>query len=196
MPPTSDNLFGSIIANGSLEHFVTPFDALNRKQDVIYKKLFAIVKRISLPEARFVTTAIHFKRFVDPSSILVSPFSHPKRSDLQHYSFVLGSLGCYYPSLGQLEKCAEGLFTLEKEVDGTEDYRITSEYWLNRLWPASLKSLNFWKCLFKNGITSPRHTFDSLYQYLVTQSWNWQFRPDETGQAPTKLLRQTWKRID
>ncbi|MEK6889402.1 MAG: class I SAM-dependent methyltransferase [Nanoarchaeota archaeon] len=187
--------YSGVVANGSMEHFVSPQEALEGKQDEIYRNMFLIVKNILKPGGRFVTTTIHFKIKPEPENVMKNALLHKWGSDDFHFSFVLDNLGCYYPSKGQLERCAKGLFKLEKEVDGTEDYRITSEYWLNKLWPRCLISSNFWKSLFFKTIKNPKHSISSLFQYVITQSWNWQFRPDENGKTPTRLLRQTWKRI-
>jgi cyclopropane-fatty-acyl-phospholipid synthase len=188
--------FDGLVANGSLEHFVHPKDAAEERQDEIYRKMFSIFKDLVVPEGRLVTTAIHFNRVPEPMEVLANPLSHKWGSDKMHYSFVLGNLGCYYPSYGQLQRCAEGSFRLEKEIDGTEDYRITSEHWLNALWPSCIANKSFWKSLASKTAQHPVHAVSSLFQYLVTQSWNWQFRPDGKGETPTRLLRQTWKRVD
>ncbi|HVY01270.1 MAG TPA: class I SAM-dependent methyltransferase [Candidatus Nanoarchaeia archaeon] len=187
--------FHGVIANGSLEHFVTPQDAAEGKQDKIYVDLFDRVSSFLGRGQRFVTTAIHYNRIPDPLVVQQNPLSLPWNSDNMHYAFVLGNLGCYYPKQGQLENCAKSKFKLVKEVDGTQDYRITSEHWLSHLWPSCLASVNFWKNLAEKGKRDPKHTLSSLFQYVFTQSWNWQFRPDKYGEAPTRLLRQTWEKI-
>ena len=102
------------------------------------------------------------------------------------------SFGGFYPTLGQFERCAAGRFELIDEIDGTDDYRLTSEEWLRRIRHALhtrlgltilLKSLPF-------VLRHARQTFDMLSCMLATESWNWQFR----GQSPpTRLLRQTWR---
>ena len=195
---TQNNMgrFQGIVANGSLEHFVHPLDEVHGKQNEIYREMFKTFKDLLDSEGKLVTTAIHFNRVPQAKDVLTNPLLHKWGSDEMHYSFVLGNLGCYYPLKGQLEKCAEGLFSLEREVDGTDDYRITSEYWLNALWPSCLTSAPFWKSLLVKTTQHPVHSTSSLFQYLVTQSWNWQFRPDENGETPTHLLRQTWKCVD
>lgn len=187
--------FDGVIANGSGEHFVSPEDASRGRQNWIYKDLFDKVKRLLKKNGKFVTTMIHFNRVPTPETAMKNPITLPLGSDDMHYAFVLGNLGCYYPRPGQLEDCAKGTFKLVKEVDGTEDYRLTSEYWLSHLWPSCLTSLNFWKNLFEKGARNPTHTASALFQYVVSQSWNWQFRPGEDGSTPTRLLRQTWEKI-
>jgi hypothetical protein len=99
--------------------------------------------------------------------------------------------GGYYPEPGQLRRCADGYFDLVEEVDGTEDYRLSSEEWLRRvrralLFPGvvtiALRSLPVF-------VRAPRQFLTLLLGFLSSQSWNWQFR---SPNPPTQLLRQTW----
>jgi len=100
------------------------------------------------------------------------------------------AFGGYYPVEGQLERCAKGLFKLEKEVDGTHDYYLTSEYWLKQFRKKMLINPVFIKRLAGKIIKRPYHTFVMLACLSGPQSWAWQFRTDR---PPTRLLRQTWK---
>jgi hypothetical protein len=95
------------------------------------------------------------------------------------------------PGGGQLERCATSYFDLVAEVDGTDDYRRTSEEWLGRVRrklrtrtgvTALLRSLPLLLC-------HPSQCPLMFWCLLVSESWNWQFRPP----APTRLLRQTWE---
>ena len=188
--------FDALIANGSLEHFAQPLDALERRDDAIYRHLFATARRLLDPSgtaARFVTTAIHVPRRLDPSDWLKSPSSFPRSSDRFHFATLAREFGGWYPALGQLEACARGLFELVNEEDGTEDYRLTSEACLagvrDRL--RSPQGLGVWLRALPIAVRHPLHTFRLLSCMLGSESWNWQFRGDPT---PTILLRQTWQR--
>ena len=108
-----------------------------------------------------------------------------------HWSWLARSFGGFYPTTGQFERAASGRFDLINEVDGTEDYRLTSEEWLRRIRRALhtrlglrifLRSLPF-------GLRHARQTYSMLACMLATESWNWQFRGSD---PPTRLLRQTW----
>ena len=95
---------------------------------------------------------------------------------------------------GQLATCADGLFRLVHEEDGTEDYRLTSEACLaasrNRI--HSVRGLPIWLRAIPLMLRHPVQTA-RLYQCMFgSESWNWQFRGSP---APTMLLRQTWERV-
>src|SRR5262245_44772078 len=62
--PAWDGGFNAVIANGSLEHFAQPADAVAGRDDAVYRHLFQTFHRLLAadPPARFVTTAIHFRR--------------------------------------------------------------------------------------------------------------------------------------
>jgi cyclopropane fatty-acyl-phospholipid synthase-like methyltransferase len=72
--------FDAVIANGSLEHFAQPADAVAGRDDDIYRYLFAIVHRLldpGTPGGRFVTTAIHFRNRPDPRDLTRPPSAFP-----------------------------------------------------------------------------------------------------------------------
>ena len=192
-----DGQFDAVIANGSLEHFVQPADAVSGRDDVIYRHLFATVHRLLAPSVsggRFVTTAIHFGDRPDPRDWLKPPSAFAWGSPEFHWSRLNRSYGGWYPVPGQLAACADGLFRLVHEEDGTEDYRLTSEACLTavraRLRSSRLLSVG-WAAL-PAFLRRPVHTVRMLRCMLGSESWNWQFRGNP---APTILLRQTWERI-
>jgi cyclopropane-fatty-acyl-phospholipid synthase len=195
LPGEWDTAFDSVIANGSMEHFVGPTDVIAHQADAIYTHLFATVHRAINPRSaarRFVTTTIHHvRRPADPRDSLKSPFAFPWGSDAFHWAVLERGWGGYYPELGQLRRCAEGYFELGEEVDGTEDYRLTSEAWSHqvrralrsrRILPIAARSLPVL-------MRAPRQFVTLVLALLLTESWNWQFRPPN---PPTRLLRQTW----
>ncbi|MBU0463305.1 MAG: class I SAM-dependent methyltransferase [Proteobacteria bacterium] len=193
IPKKWNDQFEGIIANGSIEHFVQPQDVIAGRQDEIYRELFEICCRILNPsseDGRFVTTIIHYNREPNPQDVLNSPFSFPKDSDQFHYSLLNKAFGGYYPVKGQLERCAKGIFELEKEVDGTYDYHLTSEHWLKQFKKALFINPVFMAKLAGKIIRHPCHTSAMLACLSGPQSWAWQFRTDN---PPTKLLRQTWR---
>lgn len=195
IPGTWDQRFHGVIANGSIEHFVRPDDVLAGRADEVYRDFFATVHRLmgpTSPARRLVTTTIHFVRKPsDPGVLLRSPFAFPRGSDDFHWAVLERGWGGCYPEFGQLQRCAAGYFDLLEEVDGTDDYRLTSEEWLRRVrWalrsprviPIALRSL-------PALVRAPRQLLTLLLGFLASESWNWQFRPP---QPPTRLLRQTW----
>jgi cyclopropane-fatty-acyl-phospholipid synthase len=195
IPGEWDRTFDGVIANGSIEHFVQPTDAAAGRTDDIYHHLFAKVHRLidlNSTERWFATTTIHFVRKpADPLDLLRNPFTFRRGSDNFHWAVLERGWGGYYPEVGQLRRCAEGYFDLIEEVDGTEDYRLTSEEWVRRMRRAML-SLRVVKIAFRSLpvlVRSPLQFLTLLLSLLLSESWNWQFRPPN---PPTRLLRQTW----
>ena len=194
-PSDWDGSFDAITANGSMEHFLRPEEVAAGRGDEVYRALFATVHRLIDPASasrRFVTTTIHFTRPPsDPLAALKSPLRFPWGSDAFHWSVLERGWGGYYPEMGQLQRAAEGYFDLVEEVDGTEDYLITSDEWVRRVQRALLSPKVF--TLLWNGlpafVRSPVQFITLLLGSLWSQSWNWQFRGPN---PPTRLLRQTW----
>jgi len=192
-----DGQFDGVIANGSLEHFAQPVDAVAGREEPIYRKLFATVHRLLAPAtigAKFVTTAIHFRQRPEPRDWLKPPSAFPWGSPEFHWSRLTRAYGGWYPVLGQLQRCAQGYFRLIQEEDGTEDYRLTSEACLASV-RRQLKSRRFLKvglAALPGILRRPIHAARMLRCMLGSESWNWQFRG---APAPTILLRQTWERV-
>jgi cyclopropane-fatty-acyl-phospholipid synthase len=193
-----DGQFDAVIANGSLEHFVQPEDAVAGRDDAIYRHLFATVHRLLDSEtvgAKFVTTAIHFRERPDPRDLLKPPASFAPDSPEFHFARVLSQgFGGWYPVAGQLASDAEGLFRLVAEEDGTEDYRLTSDACLaaSRKRMHSLGGLGIWLRAIPLMLRHPIQTARLYRCVFGSESWNWQFR---SNPAPTRLLRQTWERV-
>lgn len=195
IPSDWERTFDGAIANGSIEHFVQPADAAAGKADDIYRNLFETVHRLIDPRSparRFVTTTIHFVRPPkDPLDLLKNPFAFPLGSDSFHWAVLAKGWGGYYPEVGQMERCAKGYFELVEEIDGTEDYWLTSEEWLQRVRRA-LRSPRLFKITWRSlpvMLRAPSQFMTLLLSLLFSESWNWQFRPSN---PPTRLLRQTW----
>lgn len=196
LPRDWDGTFDGIIANGSLEHFCQPEDALIGNQDKIYREMFGIFHRLlnqKLRGRKAVTTAIHFNGpKIDPKKCLKNPFLQLLDNKGFHFSILYRGYGGYYPEKGQLEKNAKSCFALKKEVDGTEDYGFTSKYWCNAIKSALLNNKEFKAHLFRALLKRPIHTFWLAMSIIGAESWPWQFRGKN---PPTRLYRQTWEII-
>lgn len=193
-----NNRFDSVIANGSPEHFVQPEDVIAGRDDAMYRQLFKIAHRMIDPQSpsrRFVNTTIHRVRPSDPRDWLANPFKLKRMSDAYHFSLLNHSFGGWYPELGQFERAAQGYFRLVDEVDGTDDYRRTSEEWLSRMRPKfrSLSNLKTWLLGSMIAIRHPIQFRIMWHCMIVGESWNWQFRGKN---PPTRLLRQTWEYVE
>jgi cyclopropane fatty-acyl-phospholipid synthase-like methyltransferase len=187
--------FDAVVANGPVEHFVQPGDAAAGRDDVIYRRFFEICAAAIDPDShlrRLITTTIHFQRTPDPRDLLKSPFAHRWGSDGFHWAMLARAFGGWYPVPGQFERCASGLFELERTVDGTYDYHLTSEEWLRRIRAVlpRTKGLQVLGSTIPYAMRHPLQYGTMLTCMLASQSWNWQFRGGEN--APTRLLRQTW----
>ncbi len=182
--------FHAVIANGSLEHFVQPEDVVRGEAEAIFREFFATCRYALRDNGRLVTTAIHFKRAdqYNPSDVMQPPDHWPRGSELFHASSLQRSFGGWYPEPGQLQRCAEGLFTLLGEEDGTHDYLMTSEYWMRRVRRQLLMNPRAWWSAGGALAKWPRQSIQMLRCLLLDESWTRQFRPP----APTTLVRQTW----
>lgn len=187
--------FDGVIANGSLEHWVQPEDVQAGRMNEIYHESFAIAHKMldsDTPNARYVTTALHVKEPLDPAELLAPWYRFPRGSARRQFSLLHHWFGGYYPVFGQLAKCAQPYFSLEKEVDGTLGYKIASEYRMQRMRHALFTSPQVVWGILKALVHHPRVTSTLLNGYFIEQSWDWQFRGE---QPPTTLLRQTWRRL-
>jgi len=127
--------FDGIIANGSLEHWVQPENVQAGKMNDIYHESFALAHKLldpDVPDARYVTTAVHVKREVKPEYLLTPWHLHPLGSDRRHFSLLHHWMGGYYPVEGQLAAAARPYFALEGEVDGTLGYKIANDFRMAR----------------------------------------------------------------
>ncbi len=186
--------FDGVIANGSLEHWVQPEDVQAGRMDAIYHESFEIAHLAldpSVVDARYVTTAIHVKREVQPEYLL-APWQHqPRGSDRRHFSLLHHWMGGYYPIDGQLAACAEPYFTLATEVDGTEGYRIANDYRMARMLRGLYTTPRLLWRIARAWLHHPRVTNTMIECYFIERSWDWQFQGND---PPMKLLRHTWKR--
>jgi cyclopropane fatty-acyl-phospholipid synthase-like methyltransferase len=186
--------FDGVIANGSLEHWVQPEDVVAGRMNSIYRESFAIAHRALDPtafETRYVTTAIHVKRDVQPSDLLTPWYRQPRGSDRRHFSLLHHWMGGYYPVAGQLEECARPLFSLVAETDGSLGYKIANDYRMARLLRGLYTNPKLvWRiahCLVRH----PLVTSTMIQCYFLERSWDWQFQGED---PPMKLLRHTWRR--
>ncbi len=190
--------FDAIVANGSIEHFAQPQDFLDGRDDKIYKQLFALCHRLldpHSPSRRFATTVIHrhgTSPMPQPRDLLKGPLAFRWGSPEFHWALLQHSFGGFYPELGQLQRCADPYFELVTEVDGTEDYRLTSETWFRQVKRAFFRwstARRLWPRLASFLLRHPRHGAVLVTCLFLAESWQRQFRGPH---PPTRLLRQTW----
>lgn len=194
LPSEWNGRFDGIIANGSLEHFCQPEEAIAGKQNQIYREMFEIFSELLNPNSpqKVATTAVHFSgEPINPRKLLKNPFLQLFDTEGFHASVLHRGYGGYYPTENQLEECARDNFKLINKVDGTEDYRITSEHWRKEYTKALFTNPRVMKALAKHFLEKPMHTFWTISSHTSFQSWPWQFR----GENPrTILYRHTWQK--
>ncbi|MGV7223454.1 MAG: SAM-dependent methyltransferase [Nitrospinales bacterium] len=186
--------FDGVIANGSLEHWVQPEDVQADRMTSIYHESFAIAHKVldpRVPDARYVTTAIHVKREVKPEYLLTPWYRQTRGTDHRHFSLLHHWMGGYYPVDGQLEECAIPYFSLQAEIDGSLGYKIANNYRMDRMLRGLCTNPRLvWRiarCLARH----PLVTSTMIECYFIEKSWDWQFQGED---APMKLLRHTWRR--
>lgn len=186
--------FDGVIANGSLEHWVQPEDVQAGQMNEIYHESFAIVHRLidpDVPDARYVSTALHVKSPLDPADLLTPWYRLPRGSARRQFALLHHWFGGYYPVFGQLEQCAKPYFSLMAEVDGTTGYGIASKYRMARMRRGLYTNPRLIWRIVQALVQYPWTTATALECYFIEQAWDWQFRGQE---PPTTLLRQTWSR--
>lgn len=193
--PEWENNFDSICAIGSLEHFVSPKETDQKTE--IYNSFFETCRWLLKPGGHLVVTAIHYR----PEYILDQENAYNQINKpwlwFRGAQFHLGILawlgGAYYPTIGDLPPIAKNKgFKLIEEEDGTKDYYHTSEFWLKNMIQKSLTT-NMQKTILGQFNKYPLHTTYGMMSLMLFKNWNWQFRADKKGKAPTKLIRYSWK---
>jgi len=184
--------FDAITAIGSLEHYVSPQEAETGKSDGIYKDFYETCKKLLKPGGKVAMTAIHYYPEMTPAPEDAKNYFLRIPWKTNSYKFHLGLMnwlgGAYYPVIGQTKEAAESVgLKFVSEEDGTEDYRITSDYWI-KMWKKSI-GFGFIKDMTVIFLTAPAQTIWGLTFTFITESWNWQFRKRGGEHPPTKLIR-------
>lgn len=196
LPPQWSQAFDGVVVNGALEHFCQPTEALNGQQDRIYREMFTILAGVLDPRSRsrrVATTALHFRgEAVPPAECLKSPWRQVFDRRRFHFAILHRGYGGYYPVPGQLERCAQGLFRLVREEDGTQDYGFTAEDWLRRFLRALACRPRFGAALCGHFLRNPAHTFWFSASFLGPASQLWQFRGTP---PPVQHFRHTWEAV-
>jgi cyclopropane-fatty-acyl-phospholipid synthase len=185
--------FDGVIANGSLEHWVQPEDVIEGRMNRIYRESFRIAEKMldpDLPEARYVTTAIHTPAQMRPEDLLKPWYRQPKATAQRHFSLLHHWMGGYYPVEGQLETSAAPYFSLVDEMDGTLGYKIANDFRMVTLKKALRSNPRAIARLTRALLRHPWVTATMYQCFFREKSWDWQFQGDS---PPTKLLRQTWQ---
>ena len=101
LPPDWDGAFDGLVANGSLEHFVSVDDAAAGRDGPLYEEFFAICRRLVSAGCRLATTAIHFRQSgqVRPEEMQRGPYAFDRTDPRYHFAMVLErTFGGWYPA--------------------------------------------------------------------------------------------------
>jgi cyclopropane fatty-acyl-phospholipid synthase-like methyltransferase len=185
-----DGEFDVVIANGSLEHYVSRSDAEQGRQEAIYRQFFeqcaAWLDRTSTIK-RTVLTFISFARTPDPRAVTVPTRRLPVGSDAFHFRLLERMYRGWYPDgREQVLRCAAPRFDVVEVQDGTRDYYLTSLVW-SRLARRGLvrmpgfvpRLIRWWRCDPDLG---------DRIRCLLYGSWAWQFAGAD---PPCRLNRVT-----
>ncbi|MGO9822251.1 MAG: SAM-dependent methyltransferase [Solirubrobacteraceae bacterium] len=144
--------FDAVASLGAFEHFCTPDDYLNGRQEQIYRRLFKHVSSVLPPGGRFYLQTMVFGRNMIPAEqISIDALrAVPPRDTDEWYLALLGRQfpGSWLPSSAQqVTICAEPRFRLVSKVSGRLDYIETISQWNARIGARSLR-----KTLLKFGL--------------------------------------------
>ena len=155
--------FDAVASLGAWEHFCSPEEYRDGRQEQIYRDLFANVAGLLPSRGRFYLQTMVFGRKMIPLEG-VGPDA-PRDSD----AFILFLLGCQFPGsflpwgLEQLVRCAEPQFRLVESSSGRLDYIETITQWNARIGAPSLRKTLLKLSLLPHWLRSSdfRHAFTS-----------------------------------
>lgn len=188
-----DDDFDAVVANGSLEHFVSLGEARRGLQDAIYERFFDLCASVldhASRSRRVVLTFIAFKRTPDAEEVDRPSRELPFGSDAYHYRLLERTYRGWYPSGGeQVHRAAERHFELIDEEDGTHDYLMTTREWARRTRWLLLRRL---PAVLPGVVRWLRHDPDAMERVrcFLYGSWGWQFGGDD---PPCSLVRATYR---
>lgn len=188
-----DDDFDAVVANGSLEHFVSLDEARWGLQERIYERFFdlcaSLLDRTSR-SGRVVLTFIAFRRIPDPDEVDKPSRELPFKSDAYHYRLLERTYRGWYPSGGeQVHRAAEPHFDLIEEEEGTHDYLMTTREWARRTRRLLLRRL---PVVLPGLVRWLRDDPDAMERVrcFLHGSWGWQFEGDD---PPCSLVRATYR---
>ncbi len=192
--PEWKGAFDGLVANGSLEHFVQTEDAAAGRTEEIYTGVLRNLPAAA-PARRQAGDDRHslaIRRAGQAARIYWPGEPRGPRGALNYHAADLHeSFGGWYPTPGQLERCAEGCFRLIAAEDGTHDYWLTSEYWVRQIKRSLVTNPRSWPAAVRTFARRPRDTWRVMRCLLWDESWNYQFREP----APAQLWRHTWAAV-
>lgn len=190
----NSELFDAIVCNGSIEHYVKNKDALEGKDDLIYKSIFKKFSSVLKPGGLAMTTTIHMKERKLNNYIASNLGDHKYLSHNWRLAVLIQFYGGWYPSEGQLERCSEPNFKKIYEYDATKDYLYTSLDWKRRFLRGMLNPINLYHmfCGVVDSLTKDPYFAYIALVYFKSGTWTWQF---EGENPPVKHLWKVWEKV-
>jgi cyclopropane fatty-acyl-phospholipid synthase-like methyltransferase len=185
-----DGRFDVVIANGSLEHYVSRVEAEQGRQEAIYRHFFErcaawLESRSAI--RRVVLTYISFARTPDPREVAIPTRRLRVGSDEFHYRLLERMYRGWYPDgRDQVLRCAAPRFAVVEMQDGTRDYYLTSLVWSRLARRGLLRMPGIVARLVRWWRLDP--DFGDRMRCLLYGSWAWQFAGDD---PPCRLNRVT-----
>lgn len=164
--PQDFGLFDGVISIGAFEHFCSPEEFRQGKQEEIYNDFFRFCHGVLREGGRlFLQTMIQGDNFPnrDDMSAALKPTNTPER--IMH---VLLELSSWWPpaSKKQITKIAEPYFGFIESSNGRRDYAHTFGEWYKR-WDKALKSLRVKASFAKLRLTNK--DFREIYGLMQEQ---------------------------
>jgi cyclopropane-fatty-acyl-phospholipid synthase len=152
--------FDAVASLGAFEHFCSPEDYEEGRQEEIYRDLFTRVSHLLPPGGRFYLQTMVWGRNMIPAAEIdmeVLRGVPPRESD-EWYLALLGRQfpGSFLPfGQEQIVRCAEPSFRLVSSMSGRLDYIETISRWNARIGEPSLKKTLLKLELLPHWLTSP-----------------------------------------
>jgi cyclopropane-fatty-acyl-phospholipid synthase len=151
--------FDAVASLGAFEHFCSPDDYREGRQEDVYRDLFARVASVLPENGRFyLQTMVFGRNMIDADAIDVDALEAlPPRDTDEWYLALLGRQfpGSWLPfGQEQVVRAAEPHFRLVASASGRLDYIETIEQWNRRIGAASLKKTLFKLQLLPRWLTS------------------------------------------
>jgi cyclopropane-fatty-acyl-phospholipid synthase len=151
--------FDAVASLGAFEHFCSPDDYREGRQEDVYRDLFARVASVLPANGRFyLQTMVFGRNMIDADAIDVDALEAlPPRDTDEWYLALLGRQfpGSWLPfGQEQVVRAAEPHFGLVASASGRLDYIETIEQWNRRIGAATLKKTLFKLQLLPRWLTS------------------------------------------
>jgi cyclopropane-fatty-acyl-phospholipid synthase len=135
--------FDAVISLGAFEHFCSPEDYIEGRQEAVYADLFARVASLLPVEGRlYLQTMVYGRKMIDPQQAVAAlEVLPPEHTDAWYLALLSRQFpGSWLPfGSEQVIRCAEPHFELLASTSGRLDYIETINQWNARIGARSLR---------------------------------------------------------